>query len=61
MNIKSLTGTPQLKPVGYNFSNIIRPSPYSIMVKVIFCHCDGRSELPRATLGFLPLSKHTWD
>lgn len=26
------------------------------MVKVIFCHCDDRSELPRATLGFLPLS-----
>lgn len=26
------------------------------MVKVIFCHCDDRSELPIATLGFLPLS-----
>nr|DAI50734.1 MAG TPA: hypothetical protein [Bacteriophage sp.] len=42
-------------------SNMIRVSPYSIMVKVIFCHCDDRSELLRATLGFLPLSKHTWD
>nr|DAL13712.1 MAG TPA_asm: hypothetical protein [Bacteriophage sp.] len=38
---------------------MIRVSPYSIMVKVIFCHCDDRSELSRATLGFLPRSKHT--
>nr|DAL71319.1 MAG TPA: hypothetical protein [Bacteriophage sp.] len=26
------------------------------MVKVIFCHCDDRSELSGATLGFLSLS-----
>nr|DAJ54172.1 MAG TPA: hypothetical protein [Caudoviricetes sp.] len=31
------------------------------MVEIIFSQCDDKSERPGATLGFLPLSKHTRD